>query len=391
MSLPLALALCSAPVAEWAGEALPTEFEIFRPGVNVSTKGEAIFDEVAARSVMAAYARHGVDRMIDLEHLSIDRSATHYDPDARGWFQLELRADGSLWAVNVRWTADGAARLREKRQRYISPVFSYDPNNGRVVRLLNVAITALPATYQTPALVAASETLESRSMDPETVAKALDMLEAGDLEGLKEMFKASIAAAAGAAGGAAPPPPMDPPADPPAPEENADPPAGDSEEDEEDKEAMAAASELMTLTEETSAGAALERVKLWRQAYVDSERARDEVTAKQAALDSAERRRLVGELVKLGAETPATAWSDTAGSVPVARLSAEPLPDLRSRVKSLAAARPAGRAPRAPATRSPSDQLTPEQLRICAEYKCDPAEFLNLRNRDREAAAAARS
>lgn len=107
---------------------------------------------------MEAYAKWGVDLAIDLEHQMLDPDIAP-DPtakDARGWCNLELRGDGSLWAVNVKWTADGAARLSEKRQRYISPAFSIDPETSRVIAIINVAITAIPATHDTPALVAAS-------------------------------------------------------------------------------------------------------------------------------------------------------------------------------------------------------------------------------------------
>lgn len=147
------IARLAIPATE--GDALPAEFRLFVAGPNVTANGTYLFDEKAAQLVMAAYAAHGVDKMIDLEHLSLDDQAPNYDPDARGWFKLELRDDGSLWAVDVRWTDDGASRLTEKRQRYISPAFAYD-KQGRVTEIVNVAITALPATHGTPALVAAS-------------------------------------------------------------------------------------------------------------------------------------------------------------------------------------------------------------------------------------------
>jgi len=53
--------------------------------------------------------------------------------------------------------------------------------------------------------------------------------------------------------------------------------------------------------------------------------------------------------VKLGVELPATAWSDTAGTVPCDRLAAEPIADLRSRVEKLTAGLKPGGAHRPPA------------------------------------------
>ncbi|HVW28102.1 MAG TPA: phage protease [Polyangiaceae bacterium] len=143
--------ILSTPVATTP----PTEFRLFKYGVNETAKGPVLFDATAANEVMAAYEQHGVDLMIDLEHQSLEAPVRADSFDARGWFQLELRSDGSLWAVNVRWTPDGARRLAEKTQRYISPAF-YTGENGRVEELINVAICAMPATHGALPLVAAS-------------------------------------------------------------------------------------------------------------------------------------------------------------------------------------------------------------------------------------------
>jgi hypothetical protein len=137
-------------------DAPPTEFRIFAAGMNRTSNGDGLFDEQAARDVMARFQTHGVDVMIDLEHLSLDDEGPNFDPDARGWCRLEVR-NGELWATNVKWTADGEARLREKRQRYISPVFEYEKATRRITNVLNIAITAMPATHKIAPLVAASQ------------------------------------------------------------------------------------------------------------------------------------------------------------------------------------------------------------------------------------------
>lgn len=135
------------------GGALPTEFRLFRAGENDTTKGVFIFDAKSAEMVLAAASEHGVDLMLDLEHLSLDTDARNFDPDARAWFRLEVRG-GELWAVDVRWTPDGARRLTERTQRYVSPAFTTD-DEGRITEIVNVALVAMPATHGTPALVAA--------------------------------------------------------------------------------------------------------------------------------------------------------------------------------------------------------------------------------------------
>lgn len=158
-----------------AGE-LPSEFLIFKPGENATTKGTFVFDEEAAARVMAAYAEHGVDVAIDLEHFSLpDENDNVKDPDARGWCNLELRS-GSLWAVNVRWTPDGERRLRERRQRYISPAFAFNKDNGQILALYNIAICAIPAAHEAPALVAASKRAGKNVVTLSIGVKKMDFL-----------------------------------------------------------------------------------------------------------------------------------------------------------------------------------------------------------------------
>jgi phage I-like protein len=141
--------------AAFNGDAPPSEFRLFKAGINETTKGEFLFDEKAAELVKASAAERGqVDYPIDLEHLSLDQESRGFDPDARGWFKLAVR-NGELWAVDVRWTPDGARRLSEKTQRYVSPAFFTDDDN-RITEIVNVALVAMPATHNTPALVAAN-------------------------------------------------------------------------------------------------------------------------------------------------------------------------------------------------------------------------------------------
>lgn len=141
------------------GNSPPTEFKIFDAGLNSTLIGPIVFDEIAAELVMASAARHFVAGeqavMIDLEHLSTDKFSPSFDPDARGWADLELR-DGELWAVNVKWTEDGTARITSKRQRFTSPAVITDLDNN-ILRLRNIALVAAQAIDSQTPLIAASE------------------------------------------------------------------------------------------------------------------------------------------------------------------------------------------------------------------------------------------
>jgi phage I-like protein len=144
---------------------LPTEFRIFRRGLNTTENGDVIFDETASDSVMAAYKQWAVDVAIDLDHAMITEGPSVSVRDAMGWCQIEVR-DGELWATNVRWTPAGAERLASRSQRYVSPAFLVDEETRRVTKLINIAITALPASHGASVLVAASLTTGRKPAAP---------------------------------------------------------------------------------------------------------------------------------------------------------------------------------------------------------------------------------
>ncbi len=284
---------------------LPTEFRLFVSGWNDTENGKYLFDALAAETVMSTYAKHQVDRMIDLEHLSLDSESRSFDPDARGWCKLELREDGSLWAVGVTWTEDGQARLKSKRQRYISPTFGVDPNTKRVTKVLNIALTALPATHGTPELVAAREALSAtvttlaigEKMDPSQISEALDALIAGDAEKCAEILKAIVTTAASGE----PAPAAD---DAPVEEMLAADPAPPA--DEEPKEVAAATSRLARLTGKTTLGGALDEVEVWRKSHIEIEARNETLKQEQAALELGKRKENAIMFTRLGVETPAT-------------------------------------------------------------------------------------
>jgi phage I-like protein len=331
------------------GEALPTEFLLFPFGPSPSSKGTALFDQKAAEAVMARYQTHGVDLMIDLEHDALEDGprGTRADArDARGWFQLELRADG-LWMSNIRWTPDGARRLQEKTQRYFSPAFTYesvDEVTDRITGLVNVALCARPATFDAQPLVAASDgnttptnpqtyAAENSNMDPKLVQQALDALVAGDEAKALELLKQLIASAAGAEPSAAD---NGAPPDPAAETGDAPPPPAQMSED------------VSAFVRRLTGAATAAEGEAQLSAAISNVRT---LSADREALELNSRRELIADLVKLGAETPATAWDgDASKRQPCKRLSAEPIDAMRERVKALRAANLGRRNPEPPPT-----------------------------------------
>ena len=385
------------------GDQPPTEFRLFIAGWNSTEKGNYLFDDVAAESVMACYAKWGIDLMIDLEHQSLAVEPGAADPtarDARGWAKLALRPDGALWCTEVRWTPDGIKRLSEKAQRYISPAFESDPKTKRVLKMINVALVALPATHKTPALVAASATKRKGvTVDPKLIKQALEAIESGDAKAASEILKALIAAAAGspaeggepgAEGDGAPgieaPPEAESVIDPKIVAEGEIDDAEDDDEDEKKKMSKKAMMSMLgRLTDSKSLAEALVKVGEYRQSHLTLETERLQLAAQRATLESAERRQLVVELVKCGAEFPSTAWADDKASKLQSRWLTMPIVELRAHVSAQKAARKSAPSPKPGITPPAGDAgtnehgLTADEMRICLSMKCDPVDFAALK------------
>jgi phage I-like protein len=154
------LALAALPLP--GGDAAPTEFRILRAGMNRTEKGDFLFDEEAAESVMAAYLTKGLSKLqVDFEHQSMvpPPAGGPAEKPAAGWFKPEVRA-GELWATEVAWTARAAAMLAPlagaPEYRFFSPVLRFDEDTRRVRSLKNLALTNDPAMDDLHPLVAAT-------------------------------------------------------------------------------------------------------------------------------------------------------------------------------------------------------------------------------------------
>lgn len=375
-----------------ADGSLPSEFRIFRAGLNKTRKGNFLFDDQAARDVMTAYEAHGVDGMIDLEHLSLNQESKNFDPDARGWCRLSLR-NGELWAVDVKWTEDGARRLTSRTQRYVSPVFDFDEKTRRVSEIHNIALTAMPATDAPQSLVAATERVNLMADSKEGAetegAPGIDALlkvlglgpDSTIFDVIGAVKKLQTAGEpdgdeGGDEGGEemrdAPPAPPGSPV-PPKPDKKAD---------------AAMRREIFAVTATASHAEALKSIGRMKEAYVTLSDREARLTKDKEALEKTERHQLVTEMVALGAEFPANAWVEveTADPAVKAHTPAEPwaslkIEALRARVETLRAANPAAHAtakpPHSPSNgdASPIPGLTGAQYRSCLRMGFDPNKY----------------
>ncbi len=102
-----------------------------------------VMDGIAARNIIAALSGRKNDVLIDYEHQSI---AAGIEAPAAGWFKsLSWREGDGLYVTDARWTRKAAAMLTNREYRYISPVFQYEKETGRVLSIISAAITNNPA------------------------------------------------------------------------------------------------------------------------------------------------------------------------------------------------------------------------------------------------------
>lgn len=135
------------------GRTPPREFRIWAYGpVKTSKYPAATLDPEGAAEAVKRAAAHGIELSIDYEHAAVG-PATGQPAPAAGWFRLEARQDG-LWAVNVRWTERASSMLAAAEYRHFSPVYKLD-DKRRIVEVVNLALTNLPATVAQAPLVAA--------------------------------------------------------------------------------------------------------------------------------------------------------------------------------------------------------------------------------------------
>lgn len=371
------------------GDEPPTEFRVFTAGKVETSKGSFLFDEKAAKSVLVHYADQGNELMVDYDHASLDLAI---DPaqagKAAGWFNLEVR-EGALWAVNVRWTEPASAALKRREWRYMSPAFSTD-EDGRILELINVALTNIPATKKLQPLMAASALAAlGGSMDPAKVKDALEAIKNGDANKALELLEAMIAEAAGGET----PPEGEPPPDAMADDE--EPPEQMAEGEEEDAPAaMAAASRLFRLTAKTTLAEALDEVETWRQSHINLGKREAQLAKDRAAIEASDRRRLLGELVTKAGKAPATVWADEKAKKAKPYLERMSLAELTAYVADEIAAVPAGsrRAPTPPTGGGTTPEggqefdtpdgkiiLSAKALAECKTQKLDPQKVADTR------------
>ena len=125
----------------------PEWLELLPAGQIVTGRDGRTWINDQPEGLLAAFAAEGKDLPIDWEHSSELKAREGEEAPAAAWIkEMELRDGGSVWG-RVEWTTKGAASVSSKEYRYLSPVFVFEQESRRIVRLTSCGLTNQPNLF----------------------------------------------------------------------------------------------------------------------------------------------------------------------------------------------------------------------------------------------------
>lgn len=137
LDVDIAAGLINGQAPEWV-ELIPAG-----PKVTGRDGRSWVFDQASGQLVTTAFVGRSIDLPIDWEHATQRRAPQGQEAPAAGWITvLQLRI-GALWG-KVSWTPRGRAQVEAREYRYLSPVFDYETETGRIVALVSAGLANKP-------------------------------------------------------------------------------------------------------------------------------------------------------------------------------------------------------------------------------------------------------
>ena len=137
-----------------------------------------------AEHVLDQWRRRETPLAVDYEHQSLNARHNGQPAPAAGWIESLRYEPGQGLFASIRWTEGAKVFIEQDEYRFISPVFSFNPQNGDVLELKGAALTNVPALDGLGAVAATEDFPPSDTPQPETAMNALNRLK--QLLGLPE-------------------------------------------------------------------------------------------------------------------------------------------------------------------------------------------------------------
>ncbi|MDP8040098.1 MULTISPECIES: phage protease [Pasteurellaceae] len=131
--------------------------------------------------------------MIDYEHQTLFIKENGKENPAAGWFIKTEYISGQGIFVDVEWTEKAHSQIKNKEYRYISPLFFAD-KDGKVVEVINAALTNRPALHNLDEALALSERLNQTKDNSMNFKDLLIKLFALGADATDEQIEAQVTA-----------------------------------------------------------------------------------------------------------------------------------------------------------------------------------------------------
>lgn len=123
---------------------LPEWIELLPPGPDVvGVDGRRWLNDVPDR-IVADFQSRNKPLVIDWEHATENRAPNGLEAPAAGWVdRLEVRS-GAIWGHVKEWTGRASQQLADRAYKFLSPVFAFEKNSGRILKITSAALTNAP-------------------------------------------------------------------------------------------------------------------------------------------------------------------------------------------------------------------------------------------------------
>jgi phage I-like protein len=127
----------------------PDWVELIPPGMNVEGRDGRAWINDQPDGIVEQFKQDARQIPIDYEHATEIKAPNGEPAPAVAWIdEIEVRDQGAIWG-KVNWNDDGRDAVMNRAYKYLSPVFTFAKNSGRVLRLLSAGLTNQPNLHLT--------------------------------------------------------------------------------------------------------------------------------------------------------------------------------------------------------------------------------------------------
>ncbi|MCX5512271.1 hypothetical protein C3941_09385 [Kaistia algarum] len=157
------------------GDVAPEWVQLFPASPAFETRDGRHFRIDDPAQLASVFTSEATEIPVDINHATEIRAPKGEEAEPVGWIK-EIAIRAGLLCGRVEWTDKGKAAA--KAYRYVSPSFNHD-KSGLVTRIRSLALVAVPALAEMPAL-AAAHNAEPSELPMKSIALALGLTEAAD-------------------------------------------------------------------------------------------------------------------------------------------------------------------------------------------------------------------